>query len=81
MLNHFHHLRIIRSHGTELPAEVWHFAGEEPTSAQVFEYNKYNARVREVANLDKSEGTVKSFHIKGFAMLQSNFVEFIYLDS
>ncbi|KAL8286897.1 hypothetical protein RQP46_003903 [Phenoliferia psychrophenolica] len=76
-------LRIIRAHGTELPVEVWHFAGEEPTGAQMFEYEqRLGARVR-VVDVEKAEekGRTKSFHIKGAAMLGSDFEEFIYLDS
>ncbi|KAM0754825.1 hypothetical protein T439DRAFT_321876 [Meredithblackwellia eburnea MCA 4105] len=76
-------LRMIRSYGTTLPAEVWHFPGEEPSSGQIFEYNKYNCTVREVAGLGKDwvAGRTKSFHIKGAALLQSGFEELIYLDS
>lgn len=76
-------LRIMRAQGTELPVEMFHFAGEEPTSAQMFEYNKLGAKVRVVDHLqkDEEEGRVKAFHIKGAALLQCDFDEFIYLDS
>ncbi|KAK4691722.1 hypothetical protein P7C70_g9285, partial [Phenoliferia sp. Uapishka_3] len=75
-------LRIIRSYGTELPAELWHFAEEEPTSAQMFEYNKLGCVVRTVpVGKGEEEGRSKSFHVKGAAMVGCGFEEFIYLDS
>lgn len=45
--------------------------------------NRLNATVREVQGLEKGDDRIrtKSFHIKGAALLQCDFEEFIYLDS
>lgn len=76
-------LRLLRGYGTDLPVEVFHFPGEAPTSAQEFEYHKMGAVAREVSGLLKDEQPLrtKAFHIKGAALLQSSFQEFLYLDS
>lgn len=76
-------LRLLRSFGTTLPAEVWHFASEQPSSDQISTLKSLKAVVRPVEGVDKQVdfARVKSFHIKGAALVQSAFDELLYLDS
>lgn len=72
-------LRLLRSYGTTLPAEVFHFESEKPAQSQLDELATLGAVVRVAEGLDKQESALrtKSFHIKGSALLQSSFVRSI----
>lgn len=76
-------LRLLRSYGTTLPAEVFHFPSEEPSSGMISDLEKLGATVRAVTGIDKeaTQDRTKSFHVKGAAMIQSSFDEILYLDS
>lgn len=76
-------LRLLRSYNSTLPAEVFHFPTEEPSSEIVDELAKLNATVRTVSGLSKQHdpARAKSFHIKGAALVQASFDEVLYLDS
>lgn len=76
-------LRLLRSYGTTLPAEVFHFASEKPANEHLDKLRQLNAEVRTVEGIDKGDtnGRTKSFHIKGSALVQSSFDELLYLDS
>ncbi|ORY88796.1 mannosyltransferase putative-domain-containing protein [Leucosporidium creatinivorum] len=76
-------LRLLRSYGTTLPAEVFHFSTETPANEHLDTLKSLNAIVRTVEGVDKAESQsrTKSFHIKGAALVQSSFDELLYLDS
>ncbi|GAA6063985.1 hypothetical protein JCM10212_002417 [Sporobolomyces blumeae] len=77
-------LRLLRQHyNSTLPAEVFHFASEHPSAAQLAEFERLSCRVVSLDHLDKSPspGRTKSFHIKGSAMVRSSFDQVLYLDS
>lgn len=84
-------LQLLRSYGTTLPAEVFHFASESPSEAENFKLISLGATLRLVdVRKDLGEPTnpgeadekrVKNFHIKGDALRWNSFAEFLYLDS
>jgi hypothetical protein len=67
-------LRLLRSYGTTLPAEIFHFPSESPSQDQHDELARLNAVARVVQGIDKEESPerTKSFHIKGAALVQSS---------
>lgn len=76
-------LRLLRSFGTTLPAEVFHFSSESPSEDQISALKSLNAIARTVEHIDKQASftRTKSFHIKGAALVQASFDELLYLDS
>lgn len=78
-------LKLLRHHGTTLPAEVFHFASEEePVAAEdVARLTELGATVREVHGVRKEADSErsKSFHIKGAALVQSGFEQVLMMDS
>lgn len=76
-------LRLLRSYGSTLPAEIFHFSTETPANEHLDTLKSLHAVVRTVDGVDKAESQsrTKSFHIKGAALVQSSFDELLYLDS
>ncbi|GAA5982409.1 hypothetical protein JCM11641_006974 [Rhodosporidiobolus odoratus] len=77
-------LRLLRhSYNTSLPATVFHFPTESPTSTQLSLFHSLNASVLALTQLDKDpqEGRTKSFHLKGAALVEAPYDEVLMLDS
>ncbi|GAA5998650.1 uncharacterized protein JCM10292_007130 [Rhodotorula paludigena] len=76
-------LRLLRSHGCTLPAQVFHFPSEHPSESQEADFASLSATVSSLASLSKDAqaGRTKSFHLKGAALAESAFDEVLLLDS
>ncbi|GAA6064395.1 hypothetical protein JCM10212_004234 [Sporobolomyces blumeae] len=76
-------IRILRSHGCQLPIEIWGFADElasvsASTRTEIARLGPVSWREVEV---ERVQGAWKQFQIKGEAIARSSFGEVLYLDS
>ena len=75
-------LKLLRNHfNTSLPAEIFSFPGENPPKALLPEFEKYNAKLRQLPSISKDPTRKKNWHIKAAALLECSFREVLYLDS
>ncbi|GAA5928911.1 uncharacterized protein JCM15063_004005 [Sporobolomyces koalae] len=77
-------LRLLRTeYSCDLPAEIFHFPTEHPSSAQLAEFARLGATSIPLESISKDSGSglTKQFHIKGLALTASSFSQILYLDS
>ncbi|KAJ9092567.1 hypothetical protein QFC21_006798 [Naganishia friedmannii] len=73
----------MRSQGTTLPVQVYHFPSEAPSpDAQIrTELSELAVELVEAIGQSKDEGKTKSYHLKALAVVQCPWREVLYLDS
>ena len=73
----------MRSQGTTLPVQVYHFPSEAPPAdAQIrTELSELAVELVEATGQSKDEGKTKSYHLKALAVVQCPWREVLYLDS
>ncbi|WWC87046.1 uncharacterized protein L201_001931 [Kwoniella dendrophila CBS 6074] len=76
-------LGMLRSYGSELPVQIYHFPSEKPSEDDpiVQELRELGAELVEAAGQTKDLKKNKSYHLKALAVVQSPFKEVLYLDS
>ncbi|WWC67796.1 uncharacterized protein I206_101709 [Kwoniella pini CBS 10737] len=76
-------LQMLRSYGSELPVQIYHFPSEKPSVDDpiVKDLQELNAELVEAAGQMKDAKKTKSYHLKALAVVQSPFREVLYLDS
>ncbi|GAA5834635.1 hypothetical protein JCM9279_007068 [Rhodotorula babjevae] len=77
-------LRLLRlSFNCSLPAHVFHFPTESPSTEQAAAFSALNTTFAPLDSISKDEegGRAKSFHLKGAALVQAPFDEVLLLDS
>ncbi|OCF42356.1 hypothetical protein I317_03860 [Kwoniella heveanensis CBS 569] len=76
-------LQMLRSYGSTLPVQIYHFPSERPADDSPLrtELQDLGAELVEAAGQEKDKGKTKSYHLKAIAVVQSPFREVLYLDS
>ncbi|WWC59407.1 uncharacterized protein I303_101962 [Kwoniella dejecticola CBS 10117] len=76
-------LQMLRSYGSELPVQIYHFPSEKPKEDDpiVNDLKELNAELVEAAGQQRDAKKNKSYHLKALAVVQSPFREVLYLDS
>lgn len=78
-------VRILRTHGSKLPVEIYHFRSEKSelhlAREKVKELESMNAKFIELKGLEREESQWKGFQIKATAMQRCTFDQILWLDS
>ncbi|KAK6903885.1 hypothetical protein I203_107395 [Kwoniella mangroviensis CBS 8507] len=76
-------LGMLRSYGSELPVQIYHFPSERPNDDDPIrdELRELGAELVEALGQTRDAKKNKSYHLKALAVVQSPFREVLYLDS
>ncbi|OXB37179.1 hypothetical protein LQV05_003825 [Cryptococcus neoformans] len=76
-------LQMLRSYGSELPVEIYHFPSESPPADDPIrtELAELGARLVEAKGQTRDKGKNKSYHLKALAVVQCPWQEVLYIDS
>ncbi|WVW78612.1 hypothetical protein I302_100571 [Kwoniella bestiolae CBS 10118] len=76
-------LGMLRSYGSELPVQIYHFPSERPNDDDPIreELKELGAELVEALGQTRDTKKNKSYHLKALAVVQSPFREVLYLDS
>ncbi|WVR04521.1 hypothetical protein IAU60_001525 [Kwoniella sp. DSM 27419] len=76
-------LQMLRSYGSKLPVQIYHFPSETPPLDDPIREDLASLGAELVAaqGQEKDKGKTKSYHLKALAVVQSPFREVLYLDS
>ncbi|EIW68801.1 hypothetical protein TREMEDRAFT_71915 [Tremella mesenterica DSM 1558] len=76
-------LMMLRSYGSQLPVQIYHFPSERPPDDDPIreEFASLGAELVEAVGREKDEGAAKNYHLKAISVIQCPWREVLYLDS